>query len=328
MDFKINSFNEWDQLKQVIVGIANHARIPEIDKSVRTVNYSNILNDCDIPKPGLYPNQVIEEANEDLEILSNELIKLGIEVLRPDNNPTPYYNYCPRDLVSIIGNRAIVAPMSLRARKDEYKNINRYLENQIIVPNDLSDDNYNLNSIGNKDILALNENHPKFDAANIIRANDDILYLVSNSGNKKGANYLQDILGSTYKIHMVEGIYSYMHIDSTIAFLREGLMLLNPSRIKDKSVLPPPFNKWDAIFCPEPVDIGHYPGYCNASPWVNVNLLSINTSLVIVEQHQQNLAAELKRYGIESLMLPMRHARTLGGCFHCVTVDTIRKDDS
>lgn len=318
----MNSKNEWDTLKKVIVGRADHARIPQLDKSLRTVNYSNLLDESDIPSAGLYPQQVIDEANEDLERLSEELTKLGVEVVRPDNVPTPYYNYCPRDLVSIIGDKAIVAPMSLQSRKDEYKNLNRHLTYQIVMPNDQADTNYNENSIGNKDILALNEHYPKFDAANILRANDDLLYLVSNSGNKKGADYLQKIVPN--KVHTVEGIYSYMHIDSTIAFLREGLMLLNPARVKDKSVLPGPFNKWDAIYAPEPVDIGHYPGYCNASTWVSVNLFSVNPNLVIVEEHQENLARELNKYGIETLMLPMRHARTLGGCFHCVTLDLVR----
>lgn len=318
----MNSKNEWDTLKKVIVGRADHARIPQLDKSLRTVNYSNLLDDSEIPNAGLYPQQVIDEANEDLERLSEELTKLGVEVVRPDNVPTPYYNYCPRDLVSIIGDKAIVAPMSLQSRKDEYKNLNRHLTYQIVMPNDQADTNYNENSIGNKDILALNEHYPKFDAANILRANDDLLYLVSNSGNKKGADYLQKIVPN--KVHTVEGIYSYMHIDSTIAFLREGLMLLNPARVKDKSVLPGPFNKWDAIYAPEPVDIGHYPGYCNASTWVSVNLFSVNPNLVIVEEHQENLARELNKYGIETLMLPMRHARTLGGCFHCVTLDLVR----
>lgn len=318
----MNSKNEWDTLKKVIVGRADYARIPKLDKSLRTVNYSNLLDESEIPSAGLYPQQVIDEANEDLERLSEELTKLGVEVVRPDNVPTPYYNYCPRDLVSIIGDKAIVAPMSLQTRKDEYKNLNRHLTYQIVMPNDQADTNYNENSIGNKDVLALNEIYPKFDAANILRANDDLLYLVSNSGNKKGAEYLQKIVPN--KVHTVEGIYSYMHIDSTIAFLREGLMLLNPARIKDKSVLPEPFSKWDAIYAPEPVDIGHYPGYCNASTWVSVNLFSVNPNLVIVEEHQENLARELNKYGIETLMLPMRHARTLGGCFHCVTLDLVR----
>lgn len=318
------SANEWDPLKEVIVGDVFHAKVPALNKSLRTVNYSDVLDEKNIPNPGLYPKQVIQETNEDLNTLIRELERLQIKVLRPDDVATPYYNYCPRDLASIVGDTAIIAPMSLQCRKDEYKNIQRHFSKFIIIPNDISDDNYNLNSVGNKDILALNEIYPKFDAANIIRANDEILYLVSNSGNKKGAEYLQNILGSNYKVRILENAYSYMHIDSTVAFLREGLMLLNSARIKDKNILPHPFNKWDAIFAPQPIDIGHYPGYCNASPWVSVNLLSINPNLVILEEHQSNLAKELSKYNIESILLPLRHARTLGGCFHCVTLDLVR----
>lgn len=318
------SKNEWDPLKKVIVGLADFARIPKLDKSLRTVNYSHVKDERDIPSGGLYPLQVQQEANEDLDILASELTKLGIEVVRPMNRPTDYYNYCPRDLATIIDTKAIVAPMSLQSRKDDYKNIESELKNIYYVPNDQGDINYNLDSVGNKDILALNEFYPKFDAANMIRANDDILYLVSNSGNKKGGHYLQELLGSKYRVHMLEGVYSYMHIDSTVAFLREGLMLLNPSRIPDKSILPAPFNTWDAIYAPEPVDIGYYGGFNNASPWVSINLLSINPNLVVMEERQINLARELDKYGIESMMLPMRHARTLGGCFHCVTLDLVR----
>lgn len=318
------SKNEWDPLKKVIVGLADFARIPNLDKSLRTVNYSHVKDERDIPSGGLYPLQVQQEANEDLDILASELTKLGIEVVRPMNRPTDYYNYCPRDLATIIDTKAIIAPMSLQSRKDDYKNIENELKNIYYVPNDQGDVNYNLDSVGNKDILALNEFYPKFDAANLIRANDDILYLVSNSGNKKGGHYLQELLGSKYRVHMLEGVYSYMHIDSTVAFLREGLMLLNPSRIPDKSILPAPFNTWDAIYAPEPVDIGFYGGFNNASPWVSVNLLSINPNLVVMEERQVNLARELEKYGIESMMLPMRHARTLGGCFHCVTLDLVR----
>lgn len=317
------SKNEWSQLKKVIVGRADYAKIPKLDKSLRTVNYSNLINTKDIPEEKLYPSNIVKEANEDLEILVEEFKKLHIEVIRPDNRPTNYYNFCPRDLVSIFDNKAIVAPMALQSRKDDYKNIEKLLSHTYHVPNEQGDNNYNDDSIGNKNILALNEFYPKFDAANIIRANDDILYLVSNSGNKKGAYYLQELLGSKYKIHLLENVYSYMHIDSTVAFLREGLMLLNPSRIPDKSVMPKPFNSWDVIYCPEPVDIG-YTLYNNSSPWININLLSINENLVILEEHQEPTRHVLKKYGIECLMLPMRQARTLGGCFHCVTLDIIR----
>lgn len=318
-----SSHNEWDQLKKVIVGTATFAKIPELDISLRTVNYSHVWDETQIPKSCLYPQDVIDEANEDLEILSSELTKLGVEVLRPKNYQTEYYNYCPRDLVTVIGDRAFAAPMSLRARKNDYKNLEHHFKDLEIIPNDQSEDNYNIASVGNKKILALNEFNSKFDAANILRANSDILYLVSNSGNLSGADYLQEILGKEYHVHILKDVYSYMHIDSTVCFLREGLMLLNPSRIPDKSIMPFPFNTWDAIYCPDPVDIG-FKYFNHSSPWVNVNLLSVNEDLVVLEEHQEPTRKELEKYGIDCLMLPMRHSRTLGGCFHCVTLDLVR----
>jgi N-dimethylarginine dimethylaminohydrolase len=115
-----------------------------------------------------------------------------------------------------------------------------------------------------------------------------------------------------------------MHIDSTIALLREGLMLLNPSRIKSIEQLPKPLQSWDVIWAPEPVDIGHYPGYCGASPWLNINLFSVNPNLVALEEKQHNLRIELEKHGIDCAMLPGRHQRTLSGGFHCVTLDLIR----
>ena len=126
------------------------------------------------------------------------------------------------------------------------------------------------------------------------------------------------------KVHTLENVYSYMHIDSTVAFLREGLMLLNPSRIKSIDQLPEYFRNWDVIWAPEPTDIGYHSIYNNASPWINVNLLSINPNLVVLEEHQHDTRKELEKYGIDCAMLPMRHARTLGGCFHCVTLDIER----
>ena len=145
----------------------------------------------------------------------------------------------------------------------------------------------------------------------------------SDLGNKKGAQYLQQVCPKT-KVWSIEGVYSYMHLDSTIALLREGLMLLNPARIRSIDQLPKPLQSWDVIWCPEPVDIGHYPNYCNASKWINMNLFSVNPTLVALEEHQTNLRNELEKHKIDCAMLPMRHQRTLGGGFHCVTLDMVR----
>jgi N-dimethylarginine dimethylaminohydrolase len=320
----MKSQNEWDQLKKVIVGVADYARVPEVDLSVRTINYADREDVSDVPV-GIYPQQVIDEANEDLEVLSDFLCDLGVEVLRPNRTPTDYYNFCPRDVIFTHKDLTLVTPMPMRCRKDAWKPLIRHLGTTLIVPCKHQDDLYNEGCVGDKDTLALTEVMPAFDAANVLRANDDVLYLVSNSGNVTGANFLQGVLGDRAKVHLLQGVYSYMHIDTTIAFLREGLMLLNPERIKDVNVLPEPFRNWDVVWCPEPVDIGYYPGYNHASEWVNMNLFSVNPNLVVLEENQEPTRKELERHGIECAMLPMRHGRTLSGIFHCVTLDLERE---
>jgi len=318
------SQNEWSQLKKVIVGIVEEAKIPQIDLSMRTINYADIEDISNI-SIGNYPEQVIEEATEDLEIFVNFLRSQNIEVVRPEKTNPKYYNYCPRDSVFIHKDITLAAPMPIKARKNEWKSFERHLSNPISVECSYHEDLYNLKCLNDKDTLALTEYSPAFDAANIIRANDDVLYLVSNTGNKKGVQLLQELLGDEVKVHTLEGVYSYIHIDSTIAFLREGLMLLNPERIKNKNVLPKPFCDWDVIWCPEPIDIGYYSCYNNASKWINMNLFSINENLVVLEEHQHNLRVELEKHHIECAMLPMRHQRTLGGGFHCITLDLERE---
>ncbi len=321
------SKNEYNQLKTVIVGDATGAKIPEHDISLRCVNYAD---NTKIPERGLYPQQVRDEANEDIDIFIDFLTKQNINVLRPDESHDPtYYKFCPRDTVFAYNNNVIYTPMSLRARANEYTAYKKIFEKYDVTKHNVDikreDSLYNTNCINNPNILALNETEPCFDAANILKNNDDLYYLVSNSGNLLGAEMLQRYVGNTAKVHIIEDVYSYMHLDSTIAFLKEGLLLANPSRIKNKKQLPEKLQKWDIVWAPEPVDIGHHPGYSNSSPWISLNVLSINERLVVVEEHQHNLRIELEKHKIDCAMLPMRQSRTLGGCFHCITVDVERE---
>jgi N-dimethylarginine dimethylaminohydrolase len=322
------SKNEWGRLRSVIIGTASGAQIPPLDRSLRIVNYADVSDARTIPT-GPYPQVVIDEANEDLQRLSDLLESLDIIVHRPDDNHPTYYNYCPRDSVLIAAGKMIATPQPLASRKNEYRAFAHHLTQYGGVVNltvDHPGSLYNDAAVGDKDTLALTEVAPAFDAANVLRANDDLFYLVSNGGNKAGANLLQEIVGDKAKVWPIEGIYSYMHIDSTIAFLREGLMLLNPERVKSKDQLPKPLRSWDVIWAPEPVDIGCYPGYRGASKWMNINLLSITPQLVILEERQTNLRDALEEHGIESVMMPGRHQRTLSGGFHCVSLD-IERDE-
>ena len=75
----------------------------------------------------------------------------------------------------------------------------------------------------------------------------DLLYLVSSSGNYKGAKWLQSVLGEQYRVHVTEEIYRSSHIDSTVLALRPGLVMLNSTRVSEKNC-PEIFKNWDKFW--------------------------------------------------------------------------------
>jgi N-dimethylarginine dimethylaminohydrolase len=174
------------------------------------------------------------------------------------------------------------------------------------------------------DSLQLTELEPVFDAANICRLGKDLLYLVSCSGNRIGAKWLQNVLGSEYKVHICD-MYNSSHIDSTITPIAEGTVVLNGSRVNPGNV-PDVFKDWDQIYIHDiaPRSFHEYP---YASSWIGINMLAVNQKTVIVDEIQTDLIKLLEKKNFTVVPLPLRHSRTLGGGFHCVTLDLWREDD-
>jgi len=55
-----------------------------------------------------------------------------------------------------------------------------------------------------------------------------------------------------------------------------------------------------------------------------MNLLMVGPGLAIADAGHPELLRELERHGIDVLPHRLRHARVLGGGFHCVTLDIVR----
>jgi len=53
-------------------------------------------------------------------------------------------------------------------------------------------------------------------------------------------------------------------------------------------------------------------------------MFSINPNLVMIDAAQTDLIKTLAQHGVDSIPLTLRHSRTLGGGFHCVTLDLER----
>lgn len=340
---KVNSNTEWGKLKEVVLGIADYAQVPEVkNHDIHCVDYANYDAVDNLPR-GSYPSKIIEETVEDLDNFQKSLEQLGIRVLRPSaldfskTSLTPmwqsdgYYGYCPRDSVLVVGDTIIETPMPLRSRYFEtlaLKNIfKEYFDNGsrwISAPKpELVDALYNRTDLSKP---TLTEYEPAFDAANCIKCGKDIFYLISNSGNRAGAKWLQSTLGDKYTVHVMDDIYAYVHVDTTILPLAPGKVLLNPDRVNESN-LPDYFKSWDKIWAAEPVATDYVDDWAPASPWLSMNILSLDEKTVAVEERQTPLITQLEKNGFDVLTVKMRHCRTLSGGPHCVTLDTVRDDE-
>lgn len=334
----IKVYNEWDPIEEIIVGCAKYASIPKEDKG-----YEVILKSAHAMSAGNFPEWLVEETEEDIEIFVSELKKLNIIVRQP--TPVPFYEkfrtldweaenyfcYCPRDILLAFDDMIIESPNVFRSRYFEtfaYKEILidflKHGSKWISAPKPrLLDDIYNEEDPTK---LLLNDLEPVFDAANVLRAGRDLFYLVSDSGNELGCRWLQTILGNNFKVHPCRNLYSSVHIDSTLSLLRPGLVLINPERV-NKENLPAPLKKWDVIAAPPMVDYK----YSNSNPistvWLGMNLLMLRPDLAVVDAHQLPLISLLEKNGINTLPLNLRHGRQLAGGFHCITLDTKRKGE-
>ena len=68
-----------------------------------------------------------------------------------------------------------------------------------------------------------------------------------------------------------------------------------------------------------------FEGFPYASKWIAMNMLVLDPETVIVDAAQETLINILKSKGFDTIPLTLSHSRTLGGGFHCTTLDTRRK---
>lgn len=335
----VDVHNEWDPLEEIIVGTMAGARVPRPDHGLFTVSYQEWGAPENIPS-GPYPAEVAEQTEIELEQLCDQLGQLGVKVRRPDpfdhaaTIATPdwqtdtHYDYCPRDAFLAIGDTLIETPMVLRSRfleslsyKDLFLEYFRSGAKWISAPKPrLADEIYDRSAPAGQRLRDL---EPAFDAANILRFGTDILYLVSDSGNELGWQWLQSTLGERYTVHPCRGMYAATHVDSTIVPLRPGLVLTNPARVNDRN-MPGFLRSWDRIECPELQDMGYIGQHPYASVWIGMNLLVVRPGLVIADRRQPDLIRRLEQHGIDVIPMQLTHSRTLGGGFHCVTLDVRR----
>jgi glycine amidinotransferase len=345
----VNSWNEWDPLKEVIVGSARGAA---------DIGYEPSLSPYFPPgsagrafRGQAVHQAVVDDAERQLDHFANLLERSGITVRRPDpvdqSIPvkTPDWEVacghaiaCPRDLLLVIGNEIIEAPMAQRARYFEFRAYRNLLKNYFAqgarwtaAPKPLmSDALYQERSPGeafdNAFTPLLTEFEPAFDAACFARCGRDIFWQPDLVSNTFGADWLQRHLGADFRIHRITFREpTPTHIDTTLVPIRPGLALINPDRPCTNGLLKLfKINDWQLVPAPPSVRTGPAPSR-DVSNWISMNILMLDERTAIVEHSEKPMIDLMRSLNCEVISFAFDRVYPFGGSFHCCTADIRRE---
>lgn len=347
-DSVVHSYNEWDPLEEVIVGVVEGATVPPWDAVTRATmpDHAAWFFQKYGGKP--FPQEMIEKASIELENLVRVLEDLGITVRRPERidfsveYQTPWwksrglYAAMPRDVLLVVGDTIIEAPMAWRTRYFEFIAYRRLLREYfdkgakwLVAPKSSMDDRFYDTAydpdqpyIGERKQFPITNEEIAFDAADFVRCGRDLFVQKSHVTNDLGIEWMRRHLGTEYRVHEVEfGDTHPMHIDTTIIPLAPGKILINPSWV---GKLPDMFKSWEVLVAPPPAKPFDSALYFS-SDWLSLNMLSIDERRVIVEEQEQPLIDALTKWGFEPISIPFRNFYPFGGSVHCATTDIRRR---
>ncbi len=276
----INSWNEWDPLKHVIMGRPEGTNIPAPEPAWEY----DLPGAYPLPQYGPFPQEMIDQANEQMDYFQKRMEKRGAKVERINIEPfmlnkpvsTPDWTQLNchgvnnvRDVTLVHGNMVIEATTVRRSRWYEYLNLRGFWEKFYQEDPDmlwmsapkprLTDESYvkdfwyNYNNVwSDEEKLArsrrgefqLTEKEPLWDAADVYRFGKDVFHQISTVSNRSGVEWLRRFYKSQgLRLHHVQVDNNTLpwHIDGNFNILGPGRMLYNP----DWMIITPEF--WELV---------------------------------------------------------------------------------
>ncbi|MGP4095078.1 hypothetical protein [Nonomuraea sp. KM90] len=335
----VSSYNEWDPLEEVIVGRLSGGVFPTWQESMRATMPPSSWRLFQERGGQPFPQDLVDAADEELDGLARTLAAEGVKVVRPEpadhgaELATPHwvtsgglYSAMPRDHLIVVGETIIESPMSWRCRQfdgDPFRPLLKSYFNQdarwLQAPRpQLTEE---LFRTGEHDGWAITEFEPVFDAADFMRFGRDLVVQRSHVTNAFGIRWVQRALGSAFRVRTIEVNDPHaMHIDATLLPLAPGKLLVNQERYVPTDL----FRGWEIRQAPRPALPRDWPMYF-CSPWVSMNMLSLDERTVVVERQEEPMMELLTDWGFRCVPVDFRHVYTFGGSFHCVTVDVRRR---
>ncbi len=356
----VKSWNEWDPLKHVVVGVADFHCVPAPEPGLN----AKIPEDSDMRgQYGPRPLHTVEAANAQLDNLVSILEKRGIKVDRPTpiqwnraiatpdwSCETMYGCMSPRENILTVGREMLEGTMSYRCHFFEYLAhrplLNKWsledpgfrwescpkprLTDASFRPDYLSD------HIGieqrlkwmNERFYVTTEEEPLVDPADPARFGKDLFVQHGFTTNMRGIDWLQRHFPD-HRVHAVNfpGDPYPIHIDATFTPVRPGLILNNPNRRLDPSQRKIfDDNDWEIVDAAQPAH-DTPPPLCYSSVWLSMNCLVLDPKTVCVEASEVYQQEQFDKLGFEVIPVPFRDAYPFGGGLHCATYDVYREGD-
>lgn len=349
---RVNSYNEWDPLEEVIMGSIDGAMFPSwdvVEKVTVPPGAWESIEEIVGKKGEPYSKELMAAGQKCLAEFIHILEAEGVTVRRPDamRHQAPYATPAwevrngfsaanPRDVFLVIGDELIEAPMTDRGRYFEawpYRSLlKEYFKagaRWTAAPKPQLLDaqfNWDYRTPGPDEEMRyiITEFEPTFDAADFVRCGRDLFVQKSHVTNSFGIEWLERHLGAEYHIHPVETRYKQaMHIDTTLMPLAPGKVLVNPEFL-DPRKLPRIFHTWDILIAPEAVFTPkNRQGVI--SKWGSMNVLMLDESRVVVEKSQEPTIQALRNWGFKPIPCSFEDYYVFGGSFHCSTLDVRRR---
>jgi glycine amidinotransferase len=238
----VNSWNEWDPLKRVIVGRSEGTNIPAPEPAWW---YDQPEGGFPLGQHGPFPQDMVDKANAQMDDFVQVLEGRGIIVDRVPLHPMMYDRRAvstpdwvqlsqhgvnnPRDVFVVVGNEIMEATASRRSRWYEYLNLRPLFEQYFKEDPDflwtaapkprLTDESYvknyyylfnNVWTDEEKRERMLNwefhltEKEPLWDGADAARMGKDIFWQCSSLTNKSGMDWLRRYFGAKgIRVHPV-----------------------------------------------------------------------------------------------------------------------------
>ena len=334
---QINSFTEWDELKSIMIGfMTTQGDFSNFD------GYHNPNNNNLTPIKGPMVKKIANRVKQAVDDLCEVLDKENVKIYRPDEFhinqkiQTPWFStdlITPtlqvQDRLGVIGNKFIQFSLTDDLALYPYTLTNFYQEllesDHTVYSFPKFPDSFVWDKQDNIKNLA-----PYLEAANVLKCGDVIFSTVADTGNMKGIQYLQNIVGNDFTVVPITKVKN--HLDAHVYFANEKLML-HDARMDVSEILPwlPSTMKVVPVLyerIKEQTDT-MWPGVVDDDV-ENTNLLisnsiSLNADTVVSFNAKQSDIEFFHAHDIRCITVPFPEQWLVNFGLHCVTVDIHRE---